>query len=116
MSENISVILIVSESVRLRDSLRVFLQTCFPKAMIADAETCTAAFQRLLDVPRALVLLDADLLEISLQSGWDGLNSCLVLAHSVEQQLRARNAGLKVVLLDRFTAANLCAAVDAGIH
>jgi DNA-binding NarL/FixJ family response regulator len=116
MSTNISQILIVSGVGRLRDSLRVLLKSCFPQIVIDEAETSTAALQLLADSPRALVLLDAALPGEQFRQALEWFDLCLVLAHSFAQQKQAQNVGANVVLLDRFTAASLCAAVEAGMQ
>ena len=105
--------MIVSQTGRLRDSLRVLLKPCFPQVVIEEAETLTVALQLLAESPRALVLLDAFLPDDQFQQALDWFDSCLVLAHSLTQQRQAQNAGANAVLLDRFTAESLFAAVEA---
>lgn len=112
MPKNISRILVVSEAGRLRDSLRVLLKSCYPLAVIEEAETSAAALQLLAENPRSLVLLDASLPDEQFRQVLEWFDACLVLAHSFAQQKQAGEAGANVILLDGFTAANLCAAVD----
>ena len=116
MSKIISQILIISEAGRLRDSLRVLLKSCYPDLPIEAAENSLAALQRLAENPQALVLLDAALPGEQFRQALEWFDLCLVLAHSFAQQKQAQNVGANVVLLDRFTAASLCAAVEAGMQ
>jgi DNA-binding NarL/FixJ family response regulator len=117
MAKNISHILIISESGRLRDSLRVLLQSCFPRAAIEETGAMMIAQQFLLSCPGALVLLDAALTEIQNNQALEQIGRrCVVLAHSNEQQKQAQGIGANAVLLDGFTTESLCAAVEAGLQ
>jgi hypothetical protein len=115
MSKTISQILIISETGRLRDSLRVLLKSCFPEAVVEGVESDLAALAVLAEDPQPLVLLDAALPDDQFRQTLALFDSCLVLAHSFAQQKQAQSAGARVVLLDRFTAASLCAAVETQI-
>ncbi len=116
MAKNISHILIISESGRLRDSLRVILQSCFPKASLEETGTMTKVQQFLSGSPGALVLLDSALPEAQTFHGLEPFGRrCVVLAHSYEQQKKAQGIGNNAVLLDGFTTESLFAAVETGI-
>ena len=120
MSKDINQVLIVSDAGRLRDSLRVLLKSCYPLAIIVEAETSLTALQLLGGSPRSLVLVDAALPD---GQAWQVLDQigkrfsqaqCVVLTHSLEHQKQAESAGVVAVELDGFTAENLSAAVEAG--
>jgi DNA-binding NarL/FixJ family response regulator len=120
MSKNINQVLIVSDAGRLRDSLRVLLKSCYPLAIIVEAETSLAALQLLAGSSRTLVLVDAALSD---GQAWQALNQigkrlpqaqCVVLTHSFEHQKQAGSAGAVAVELDGLTAEYLSAAVEAS--
>ena len=113
MSKTVSQILLISESGRLRDSLRVLLKSCSPALPIEEAKTASQACQYLAEHPQALPLIDADLLAVQLGQVLNQFETCLVLAHSLEQQEQAQSQGIRAILLEQFSAATLCAAMES---
>ena len=97
-------ILIISPSSRLRSSLRVLLKSISPETQIEEFTDPDLAGQYMLDDPSCLVLLDADLPQTtSFAVPIENRRHYVMLAHSVEQLTRAKQAGFKALLLDGFS-------------
>jgi DNA-binding NarL/FixJ family response regulator len=124
MATNISRVLIVSQAVRLRDSLRVLLKSCYPLTAIEEAGFLPppVALQFIANEPQSLILLDAALpngqaWQVLEQVGTDlSRQRCVILAHSLEHQKQAQSLGALVILLDGLTAESIFAAVEAGVQ
>lgn len=97
MIDNTSV-LIIAAAGRLRDSLRVLLRAGNHVTQVAQADDLSAGLLLLAELSPALVLLDANVADETLESAIQQLKSCrpqspcIVLTHTSDQERRARAA------------------------
>ncbi len=97
MADN-TLVLIIAAAGRLRDSLRVLLRAGNPITQVAQADDLTAGLRMLRELSPALVLLDANVADETLESAIQQLKGCrpqspcIVLTHTSDQERRAEAA------------------------
>ena len=110
--------IVVAQPGRMLASFRVLFKSLFPSIPVEQLEDAAVVMQRLTVEQPLLVLLDADL---PADAGWrlgDAIRRCcpqhhaVILAHTYQQNDRARAAGIDALLLEGMTAETLAGAMD----